>query len=1090
MPIGEWSSSANPSLLTSVLHHANELIAHQVPGVDVTPLETDDPAQSPIESPQGCYSLGNAVAAHLANWKASASLVAAALLHPFVRRDLLNIQAIEMACGQRVAFLCQEYQRIFDENPARERPGTEYVRRRIQFYVAAYQDPDLVFLAVANLWERYEQAKRTDATARGEFVHEARDVTIPLLDMLGMRELWEELSDWVFQNGKEGRDYRLLRRRLADTRPLGDRVFEAVQQKLALPLPQATVAPHSQCLADIYDPRFPERAHPEAFQTFPIDVIVPDEEACYAALHAIHRFWRPLEGKVVDYVGASKLNGYRALHTTVYMAVGDTPVQVEFRIRTPDMEEVNRWGLAAVHLRSRLDIPLLNAWWTNRERGYRRITVAPPGALPENFYVFSPHGELFKLPQGATVVDYAYRVHSEVANQCQSFWLNGVQVEPTTTLRHLDLIWVEQDPQAPGPTRVWLSAARTARARSHIERFLRRQTRGSEHGRMILRRRLKFLEDHYGFGIPDYHVEQALQAMVRRRNFGRIGNLMAEIAAGRIDVDKVLHPLFSKEIIRQVLLPEELNLRPHQIDLAQCCRPRPGDDIVGKLRRKHGRLVGLKVHCRDCERRLMPVDAEFVELGWRLLPLERVVMRLDVSAMDKSRLLGDALEIIYAQAPDVILHRCDAVARHGVARLRFTIETDSIERAEMIADEMRQLPNHKLDEVRLIGLSLAERDELAIPHSTASVNPYNRLPVRDRDMFFGRRQELDKIRDWLSAGQEVIYVRGQKRIGKTSLLLYLKEHLLEPSRYAPIFVDFQLFGRMGSSSLFLDIANAVYSELQSDTRIAAIGAPLRTLFEANPPAQLANYLKNVQRSLGKRLVLLLDEFSTVIEAHQQGRLDAGFFTQWRGLMTATRGFASYVHVVQQQVYKILSQQTAQDPGWQIFQLGEILDLPLLQDEDARDLIERPIRNYFQYSPEVLERVHRLTGGSPFLINAFCRRLVEHMKGVQRQRAEAADIEAVSERFMHPAENLFAHLLELLDGPMTDVAGQLAKLTVPNGEAVSLAQLQQALPGIKETHLRRILQELEKENIVTEVQPKRWQFTSLLFANWLVRYPTW
>lgn len=1040
--------------------------------------------------PVDCYQHGMAVAALLDDWQAPAPLVAAGLLHTFLWRSFLSVQKVREACGKTVADLCHDYHHILQTRPVEERPGSSHDLRRIQLYIAAYRDPALAFLGVADRWDHLAIAQNSDMAQRQAFSREARQLILPLLDMLGMWKLKNELDDWVMRNGKERRDYHRLAERLRQTEPLRRQAYEHVSKRLGGLLPTARLCARPRTPVQIYNPHYPEKTHPENFQKLTISLIVDSEEACYTALRAIHRLWRPIEGSLRDYVGASKLNGYRCLQTAVRVSVDGSALRVNFHICTPEMNEINEWGLAAIFLRDRLQADLPHAWWNDRQTSHGHIQSAPLGSLPDTLYVFSPQGQLFQMARGSTVVDYAYRVHSNLADQCKRFNVNGVAVDPTARLHHLDLVELEVDPRAPGPTRHWLNAARTSRARNYIKRFLRRQGKGSEYGRTILERRLKKLENHYGFNIPDHRLESALNSELHKREFDRIETLMAEIAAGRLSADSLLHPLFAEELIRQVQLPKDLSLHPHQLRIAQCCKPRLGDDFVGRARRRDDEIVGLSLHRADCDRIVDDENAELVPLSWRLRPPPRAVARLDVSALDEDGLLGDTLAVIYGRRPHVTLLKVSAEARHGVARLRFTVEADNESLIDEMALALEGLPRYNVDEVRKMKLLLSEWEELVIPQTTTGINPYNRLPVNDRDMLFGRSRELARVQEMLVGGDALICLRGQKRIGKTSLLLHLRDHYLAPHQYVPIFIDFQLFTQMDGEGLFYEIANAVYRELQTDGRIGEVGAPLRSVFRIDPPGQLATYLRDIQSNLGGRLVLLLDEFSSTIDAATRGELDPRFFRQWRGLIQATSSFASYILVVQQTTYDALSVQTQReaDPSWQLMELGQMLVLQPLDAKNARHLIERPTRNYFRYDPKALDYVCRLVGGSPFLIHALCNKLVNHMGREEGQTVKWADVEAVRLAFMHPNENLFAHLLELVQGLGHTVCHHLAELSGDEGRPVSFSQLQAALPGVAPARLHQALHELVAEHILETDGADSWQFANLLFAQWLMHKP--
>lgn len=1033
------------------------------------------------------YRHGQAVTRILESWQTEATLQAAGLLHSFVYKKLLSPEQIAVECDPQVAFLCDQYWQILSQVPDSQRRGKSQTTKRVKLYMAAYCDFDLAFLGAANLWDHFTVARQSDAAFQRLFADEAHEVLIPLLEMLGMWELKTEIETWLMQRGQHQQDYQFLVKRLAQLEETKAQGFELVKEKLQPQLPTAWISYQLPAPAQIYNPHFPEKARPEALQNLTVNILMETEEECYLALRWIHCFWEPVEHSLVDYIGQSKLNGYRSLQTTVIIPIGNNHIRAQFIIRTQAMEKINRWGLVALQSQTPPFAELSRTWWRDRTVAYTKICSAPLGALPATLYIFSPQGELFSFRRGCTVVDYAYQVHSEVAHQCKRFKVNGEIVGPTTILRHLDLVELERDPQFAGPNRVWLAAARTDRARSHIERFLKRQRQDHVHGRAVLDRQLRELEEHYRISISSYRLDQVLSQMVHQLNFERLETLLAEIAAGRVATGPILHPLFAEEVTRQVELPAGVRLRNNQLSLAQCCKPRPGDDIVGRARQREGRITQLKIHQVGCPR--IKHFSESVILKWRLQPRLNAVARLEVTALAEDRLLVDALQLFQPGSAHMTLHKVDAIARNGMAHLSFTVEARDRQVINQVVEDLKQLPGYSINEVRQMELLFAEREELVRPMTPTGFNPYRRQPVQDREMFFGRSEELVQCYNLLRAGVGVIFVQGQKRVGKTSLLFHLKKYYLNHRSKTPVFVDFQLLSNLSGPAFHYEIASAVYNDLQAEHHPGDLEPPLRELFEMDPTGQLIAYLKRIQSHFGvKKLVLLVDEFSRTIDAYQQNRLDDTLFQQWRGVIQATVPQVSYVMVVQQQTYDHLSRQVYKErlaPIWHLLELGETLHLKPLSEQDAYQLIRRPTHNHLEYSPEALYLTWRLTGGSPFLIHAFCFNLVRHMALGSRREVEESDVEAVQLDFMHPGESLFAHLLDMIQSPLAEaICRHLVWSLNQADQTVSRKALAQALPHFSEKQLDEALEKLTDQAILVEVKPDTWHFASLLFGRWL------
>ena len=312
-----------------------------------------------------------------------------------------------------------------------------------------------------------------------------------------------------------------------------------------------------------------------------------------------------------------------------------------------------------------------------------------------------------------------------------------------------------------------------------------------------------------------------------------------------------------------------------------------------------------------------------------------------------------------------------------------------------------------------------------------------------------------------------------------------------PARgFAPVFIDMQLMGHLARTNLFFEVANAVYTSLSADVRLGAVGAPLRSLFDADPAQQLIEYLAGVQSLLGaRRLVLLIDEFSRLTDTYLQGQLEGALFDRWRAMMhTTLRAGIGYVVVMQQQTCDTLNQHLLahpDDPSWRLMDVGQQLQMRPLLAADARRLIEWPMRNHLEYAPSIIDQVASLVGGSPFLIQAYCHNLVLHMARQQRQQVTPHDLEIVRQEFMQPQDHTFAHMTELLKGISNHVAGVLARLALdqPDGQ-VTWSHLCTALPNVAPDSLRVSLRILTDQDILVQPAPDRWHFSSLLFQQWL------
>ncbi|MCB0044267.1 MAG: TGS domain-containing protein [Caldilineaceae bacterium] len=1080
------------------------------------PITTDNRRNA---APDDAWAEEISVAAILREWGAAPALQAAGEWCT-TAAGLTGLDAGRLeAEAPETLTLCQRYRRfcltsplppeemdIPVPQPAHNRRGAPLALQRIHAYCAAYDAPDAAFLYAAVLWQRFLRARDAREPHRRAYQDEARLLLSPFLEMLGMRELSGEVDWWLAEQAPDDPDPapRLTNAQIA-------RMVEPIQRQL----------PTAEFKQGRYTQIHTADAGSGATPPIVIDVLVPRLPDCYTALYHIHDTYTIIDGGLADHLRGGRANSYRCLTCMVWSELPDEagPIdtaengggrkpgeraRVQFRIATHALYEVNSWGLAAYYLRRRLEGELPPGWWTQREAGSRHIALDKPGALPGTLYVFSPHGQLFKFNQGATVVDYAYHVHSDLADRCRRFVVNGETAEPFTVLRHLDLVELEHDVHAPGPTQVWLNAARTSRARAKIQRFLKRRGYGVYQGRRILEEQLEQLADYYGFAMPKHRVDQVVRRSLALFELSGEEEFYNEIANGRLDPRSVLIRYFSEEVAQQIELPPGVSRR-NNLRIAQCCRPRPGDPIVGWAKRRGTAILELRVHRADCERMSdMAEDSpDRLALSWRPGSKLAVLAQLEIIAQNDDGLLGDAIGQVYAALPHVNLHRADALARRGVAVINFIVEAESHDVLEQMAQSLRDLPYRNVDHVRIMDVPPTEREDLANVSSLAFTNPYSRMPVHEREMFFGRKAELERIAGDLQANAEAIWLRGQKRVGKTSLLLQLKRIHLHSQGFVPAYVDFQMLSQIDGPLIFYDLAAHIYSDLQhSDlrlgehhvaARIDELGPPLRDLFEHEPARQFMQYLMDIQHCLGQNhLLLLLDEFSRTIDAKKAGRLPIDFFDQWRGIMLNTpRINVNMVLVVQQRTYERLKGEESfeQEPIAELLELGDHLILRPLDHADVQRLIEWPIQNVLEYPPTLVGYVASLTGGSPFLIQAFCHKLVTGMRRRHAHRVTRNDVEAVCREFMHPGESLFAHLLDLVRGVGLVTAQRLADLAEESGQdEIAMTQLSESMPQITREQLQRTLEELSRHDILIAEPEERWRFASLLFRRWLHTNP--
>jgi GTP pyrophosphokinase len=419
-------------------------------------------------------------------------------------------------------------------------------------------------------------------------------------------------------------------------------------------------------------------------------VVVEKDAECYLALGALHALYKPVPGKFKDYIAIPKVNGYQSLHTTL---IGPYGTPVEFQIRTRDMHHVAETGVAAhwlykddediSELQSRTHAWLQSLLEIQRQTGdssefLEHIKV---DLFPDKVYVFTPKGKIVSLPRGATVVDFAYSIHTDVGNKCVAARING-EIQPLRTpLRNGDMVEIVTGPVA-RPNPAWLSFVRTGKARSEIRHFLR--TMKFDESVELGERLLTQAARQFNLALSEVG-EASWDAVLKQSDTPTRNDLLADIGLGRRLAAVVARQLAlgaapeseEEKAARTVSTAPNVPVLVRgtegmAVQMANCCHPIPGDAIVGHIRKG----AGLAVHQAECANALRARRADpdrWIELQWAGDPAANFTVGLDISALNERGVLG-RIAVAIAEADSNILnvHVEDEDAR--VALIHFKIQ--------------------------------------------------------------------------------------------------------------------------------------------------------------------------------------------------------------------------------------------------------------------------------------------------------------------------------------------------------------------------------------------------------------------------------
>ena len=461
----------------------------------------------------------------------------------------------------------------------------------------------------------------------------------------------------------------------------------------------------------------------DIFDLVGLRVIVEDERECWAVLGAIHALWSPVQGRFKDYINSPKFNLYQSLHTTV---IGPRGKSVEVQVRTQEMHRRAEFGIAA-HWVYKEGASTKEIAWMQRLADVEEEERDPIAFLEalkldlghDEVYVFTPKGRVIALVEGATPIDFAYAVHTEVGHHCVGAKVNGRLVPLDTTLHSADVVEiVTSKSESAGPSRDWLKIVKSSRARSKIRQWFQRERREDaiEGGREELVRALR----REGMPIATSLASSALDAVIASLSLDDLDSLFQAIDSGQISalavvqrLDRELHGGDAEQLPTTVAkAPRSTRARPRSagvyveglddvmVHLARCCSPVPGDPIMGFI--TQGR--GVSVHRDDCSNAV----ALARRLGERVIDVEwdagasgqyRVV--LEILAFDRSRLLLDVSKVV-AEYHLNIMSSSTTTSGSRIVRMVFDVElADPAHLSSLLAalksvdgvfDAFRQLP--------------------------------------------------------------------------------------------------------------------------------------------------------------------------------------------------------------------------------------------------------------------------------------------------------------------------------------------------------------------------------------------------------------
>jgi len=660
-------------------------------------------------------------AAICADLRLDSATIAAALLHDVVEDTEFSVEEVRAEFGDEVALLVDGVTKLTQMSfRSVEEEQAENFRKMI---IAMAKDIRVILIKLADRLHNMRTLCYLGKEKQIQKAKETLEIYAPLAHRLGIESVRWELEDVAFAT-LHPRKYAEIQQMVAQRRADRETYLEEARAYLKRELDKvkidAEILGRAKHFYSIYDKMTRKgKEFNEIYDLTAMRVLVASVRDCYAAVGIIHSLWKPLPGRFKDYIAMPKFNMYQSLHTTV---IGPQGKPLEIQIRTTEMHETSEYGIAAHWMykdkdkardgaRDKSDrltwLRQMMEWQSETKDASEFMESLRVDLLQDEVYVFTPKGEVKSLPAGATPVDFAYAIHTDVGHRCIGAKANGRIVPLTYNLQSGDIVEVLTSKNPHGPSRDWLNFVRSSGARNKIRQWFKRERReDSEHlGKEAL---LEIMRKH---GLPAQRLmgSETLSQVAKDMNFQKREDFFVSIGAGKTSPQHVLTKIMQQldESLGTVKdLPPAIQITPRRlpssgdlgirvegvedvaIRMPECCRPVPGDEIVGYI--SLGK--GITVHREDCPnvRALQKHPERFAAVSWDTATKAPFRVEIQIEAYDRSRLLEDISRTLSESGVNILAAQLQTTDDNTV-RGRFVFEVPGVDYLESVLQRMRMI---------------------------------------------------------------------------------------------------------------------------------------------------------------------------------------------------------------------------------------------------------------------------------------------------------------------------------------------------------------------------------------------------------------
>ena len=646
--------------------------------------------------------------------------IVAALLHDVVEDADVSVDAVRESFGEDVAGIVDGLTKI--SHLTFRSSAEEQVENYRKLLLSVAKDARVIIVKLADRLHNMRTLEPLSEERRKRIARETQEIYAPLAHRFGMASVKAELEDLSFKE-LEPAEYRALAENIRATRAEREEMIARLQSPLEEALKSAgmngfEVTGRPKHLWSI-NRKMRQRNKPleEIYDLMAVRVLVPTVQDCYHSLGVIHHHWTPLQERFKDYIASPKSNAYQSLHTTIFGPGGQL---YEIQIRTRDMHRTAEYGIAAhwvyKEMRSVGELDGQFSWFRQLlELQLEQVStgefleVLKIDLYQDEIFVFTPKGDVKRLPKGATAIDFAFAVHTEVGLRCQGARVNGRMAPLHRLLTNGDTVEVITGSQA-RPSRDWLSHVQTGRARHRIRQWIRHEERETSValGEEILARELR----RRRLSMPG---EVVLERAAETLSDGSREGLFRALGSGDLPLGQVIRALFPDRqsdelqaptptafgrVLDRIRLGRGVRIQGVggiMVRYAQCCQPVPGDPVVGYV--SQGR--GISIHRSDCPN-LLTLSADLerrVEIDWQKMEGEVFMVRLGVAGEDRRGLYADLMSAISQAGTNI--RNAELTSKDGGMLGNVLVEVENSAQLAKVIRSMR----------RVKGVSTVERHE-------------------------------------------------------------------------------------------------------------------------------------------------------------------------------------------------------------------------------------------------------------------------------------------------------------------------------------------------------------------------------------------